>query len=300
MKKSVLLSLVALIALSSCTRIITNKMADGLSATGGSPFTRDSDPELMADALPLALKLYETMLEQAPDHVPLHRATASAFTSYSYAFIQFPADTLPYEEQALKDHMLNRSKNMYLRARGYGLDGLEIRYPGFMDGIRSNIDSTLALTTEEDVDILYWTGLSWMGAFNASLMKDMRLMLSVPKAVKIMSRVAELDPEYGNGAIDEFYIAYYGGMPKASGGDPEKALEHFNRAVELTEGKSAGPYLAYATTVLIATQDRTKFEELMKIAKRIKPSDNEDDLLLRTIQRQKAVWYLEHIDDFFI
>jgi len=276
-------------------------MADSMSGTGGgSPFTRDSDPELMADALPIALKLYETMLEQAPEHVPLHRATASAFASYSYAFIHFPADTLSYDEQALQQHMLNRAKNMYLRARGYGLDGLDIRYPGFIDGIRTNIDSTLALTDDDDVDILYWTGLSWMGAFTASKMSDMRLMLSVPKAVKILNRVAELDPDYGNGAIDEFYISYYGAMPESSGGDPEKALEHFNRAVELTEGKSAGPYLAYATTVLITNQDRTQFEEMIKIAKRIKPADNEDDLLLRTIQHQKAVWYSEHIDDFFI
>lgn len=275
-------------------------MSDALSTSdGGSVFTSDDDPELMRDALPLALKMYEALLQKNPDHVELNRATASSFCAYSYAFIHFPADTLPSEEINQKKEMYQRAKKMYLRAREYGFDGLEVKYPGFRKGLAANTDSVLALTEKEDADILYWTGLSWMGAFTVHKF-DMKLALSVPKAVKVMKRVAELDPDYGNGAIDEFFITFYGSMPESMGGDLEKAKYHFDRAVKLTDGMSAGPYTAYATAVTIAAQDRIKFEELMKKAKKIKPDAVPEKLLLRTIQHDKAVWYLKHTEDFFI
>ncbi len=301
MKKLPLLALLSLILFSSCSKIIVNKMSDALSSNegNGSVFTRDNDPELIRDALPLALKMYEGLMEANPEHVELKRAAASAFCSYSFAFINFPADTLPIEEIDKKKSMLNRSKKMYIRAREYGLDGLDLRYPDFRKGLASNTDSTLALTTEDDIDLLYWTGMSWMGAFTVAKF-DMRLALSVPKAIKVMKRVAELDPEYGDGAIDEFLISYYGAMPKSMGGDIEKARYHFDRAVKLTDGKSAGPYTSYATAVTITAQDRTQFEALLKKAKNIKPESVQNNLLYRTIQHEKAVWYLNHIDDFFI
>ncbi len=300
MKKLLLFSFLVFFLFSGCSKIIIGKMSDALSGTGGgSVFTRDNDPELMRDALPLALKMYEALLDKNPEHIQLHRATASSFCAYSYGFIHFPADTLPLEDIDQKKQMHRRAKKMYLRARGYGLDGLEIKYPGFKKGLASNCDSLLALTEKEDTDILYWTGLSWMGAFTVHKF-DMKLALSVPRAIKVMKRVAELDPDYGDGAIDEFLITFYGAMPQSMGGDKEKAKYHFDRAVKLTEGKSAGPYTAYATAVAIEAQDRDLFEALMKKAKKIKPEYVRDELLYRTIQHERAVWYLKHVDDFFI
>ncbi len=301
MKKLTSIALISLTLLSSCSKIIVNKMSDALSSTegNGSVFTRDSDPELIRDALPLALKMYEGLVESNPDHVPLKRATASSFCAYSYAFIQFPADTLPIEQIDKKKQMLTRAKNMYVRARDYGLDGLDIRYDNFRKGLAANADSTLALTEKEDCDILYWTGLSWMGAFTVAKF-DMKLALSVPKAIKIMKRVEELNPDYGNGSIDEFLISYYGAMPKSMGGDKDKAKTHFDRAVKLSKGNSAGPYIAYATAVAIPAQDRELFLQLMKKAKKVKPESLQNNLLHRTIQRENSIWYLNHIDDFFI
>ncbi|MCP4296140.1 MAG: hypothetical protein GY786_11075, partial [Proteobacteria bacterium] len=103
-----------------------------------------------------------------------------------------------------------------------------------------------------------------------------------------------------DGTIDEFFITFYGSMPKSMGGDVEKAKLHFDRAVKLTNNLSAGPYTAYATAITIPAQDRIHFEELLKKAKKIKPDAEPEQLLLRTIQHDKAVWYLKHADDFFI
>jgi len=300
MKKLFVLLMSVLLMLSGCSKFVMKKMADGLSGDSeGSAFTRDNDPQLMADALPLAMKLYETILEKNPKHADVHCATAKVFCSYSYAFINFPADTLPSEESITKLAMYQRAKKMYLRAREYGLTGLEIRHPGFRETFKTNADSALAQTTAKDCDLLYWTGLSWMGAFSTDKF-DMKLALSVPKAVKLMKRVAELDSAYGDGAIDEFLITFYGAMPSSMGGDLEKAKHHFDRAVELTEENSAGPYTAYASAVAIPAQNRELFDELISKATEINPDDVHDNLLFRTIQYNKAVWYMNHSDNFFV
>ena len=302
MKKIRLLALLFSIILfsNSCSKIVLNNISDALSISdGNSVFTSDDDPEFMAAALPLALKLYEAILAKNPKHIALHTATAKAFCSYSYAFIQFPADTLSDSDIDLKKQQQKRAKKMYLRARGYGLDGLELKYPGFKKAINKNTDSLLAVMTKEDAEALYWTGLSWMAAFIVDKF-DMKLALSSPKAKKILFRVAELDPEFGDGAIDEFLISFYGAMPKSMGGDIEKAKKHYERALLINDRNSAGPYIAYATSISIPSQNLEEFRNLMKKAYKIKPEANKANLLLRTIQHEKAAWYLRNEDNFFL
>src|SRR6516225_4268939 len=66
----------------------------GTLASGGSVFSRDDDPELVREALPFALKLYESLLESVPKNEDLLVATCAAFTQYSFAFVETDADVL--------------------------------------------------------------------------------------------------------------------------------------------------------------------------------------------------------------
>jgi predicted anti-sigma-YlaC factor YlaD len=302
MKKiTLLLSLTILLLSTGCSKMILNKVSDALSSTESSSTVMmgDNDPEFMGDALPLVLKMHEMLLESNPEHIGLHRATASGFAAYSYAFIQFPVDTLDDTHNDYKKAQYKRAKKMYLRARNYGLKGLELKYPNFRKGLAKNSDSTLALTELEDIDLLYWTGLSWMGAFLLDKF-DMKLALSTPQAKALLFKVAELDSEYGNGSIDEFLISFYGAMPKSMGGDKEKAKYHFDRALKLTNENSAGAYIAYAIAISIPAQNLEEFRTLMKKAAKIKPENDKKNELLRTIKQAEAKWYLAHEEDFFL
>ena len=289
---------VLLLLTTSCSKMILNKVSDGLSSGGSNFMMKDNDPEFVAQALPLALKMYEGLIEANPEHVGLHSAAAAGFTGYSYAFIQFNADTL-IDDAITQKHLYKRASNMYLRARNYGLAGLEISYPGFKKSLRDTANPILSQTTKEDLDLLYWTGMAWMGAFSTNKF-NMSLALSLPQAKRILFRVAELDSNYGNGAIDEFLITFYGAMPASMGGNKALAKEHFEKAVTLTHDNSAGPYLAYAEAIAIPSQDLKLFKTLIKRAIKIKPSADKDNLLLRTLQKEKAQWYLRHIEDFFL
>ncbi len=298
-QKLVLFFLIALLFSGCVKRIALNSVADALSSGESSVFTGDNDPEFLGDALPFALKLQESILEQSPKHKGIHLATTTGFCSYAYAYLAFPADTMSDDYFDQKQHLYKRAKKMYLRARDYGIKGLSIKYPNFMEGLQANADSTLERTKKEDCDLLYWTALSWMGAFTVDKF-DMTLAVSAKLAQKMLFRVEALNPDYGDGSLDEFFVSYYGGMPVAMGGSPTKARLHFDRAVALSDTNSAGPYIALATTISINQQNLSEFRDLLKKAESILPEDDEKNLLLRTLHQQKARWLLAHEEDFFL
>ena len=78
-----------------------------------------------------------------------------------------------------------------------------------------------------------------------------------------MRRVLALDEGYDAGAVHEFFISFEGGRSPIMGGSPERAMRHFRRAVELSHGQRATPYLAVATTVAVQSQDAALFDKML-------------------------------------
>jgi len=286
---------ISVLFLGGCSKMILNKVAGG--GGGASFIMNDDDPKFVADALPLALKAYEGLIGKHPKHVGLKLAAAMGFTSYSYAFIHFNADMASDANE--RKQLYIRARNMYVRARDYGLAGLELKYPNFRKNLARNPDSTLAKTKIGDCDLLYWTGMAWMGAFTCDKF-NMKLALTVPQAKALLFRVAELNPNYGNGAIDEFLITFYGSMPASMGGDAAKAKEHFERALKLSNGKSYSAYINYVQSVSVAKQNEKEFDELLQAASEIKIDDVPTMKLLRILQLEKVRYLIENKDLFII
>src|SRR5438128_12566641 len=139
-------------------------------ASSGDVFTRDDDPELVGQAIPFGLKLYESLLDSAPKNKELLVATCSNFTQYGVAYLETEALVLGeakhHDEVA---HLNDRALKLYLRARGYCLRALEVRFPGI--GPRLLKDPAAALTgaRKADVPLLYWTAASWGSAIALGL-----------------------------------------------------------------------------------------------------------------------------------
>jgi predicted anti-sigma-YlaC factor YlaD len=294
--------ILATLTFTSCSlnKLVVNRLADALTSGSGTTFTGDDDPELVGAALPFALKTYEALLEQTPENTELLLATGSAFAMYANAFVQTPADMLPEMEFAQREAMLERAKKLYLRGRAYLLQAMEIRHPGFGTALEEGRQAPLLADMEgEDVPYLFWTAASWMGAFSTDAF-DLELLMSVPKAVSLMERALEMEEGFGGGMIHDFFISYYGSVPEAMGGSEEKARHHFARAVTFSEGMSASPYVALATTVSVKNQDAAEFRELLGKALAIDPDASPENRLANTLSQRKAHWLLEHLEDFFL
>ena len=291
-----------LLAAGGCSlqRLAVNAVSGMLSSPGSSTvFTGEDDPELVADALPFAMKLYESLLVQTPENSELLLTTGSLFAMYANAFVQTPAGMLPETEYPQRLEAMARAKRLYLRGRDYCLKALELRHPGLRARLQAGDPAALAKTAPADVPYLYWTSASWMGAFSAEPF-DMELLLTLSRPLALMDRAFQLEEGYNKGAIHEFYISVYGSLPASLGGSREKAREQFAKAVEEAHGLTAGPYVALATTLSVPEQNATEFRELLGKALAIDLAASPENRLVNILNQRKARWLLQHIDDYFL
>jgi predicted anti-sigma-YlaC factor YlaD len=292
---------VALFGGCSINKLAVNMIANTLSSGGASTvFTGEDDPQLVADSLPFAMKLYESLLEQTPENTELLLTTGSVFAMYANAFVQTPAGMLPDTEYEQQAQMLERAKKLYLRSRGYLFRAMDLRHPGFTDALEHHAEEeALAAMEEEDVPYLFWTAASWLGAFSTNPY-DMEFLLNIAVPLAIMNRALELDESFGGGMIHDTFISIYGSLPPSLGGSQERARYHFRRAVELSEGTTASPYVALATTVSVANQDVEEYRRLLNTALAIDPDSSPENRLVNIITQRRARWLLEHIEDYFL
>jgi predicted anti-sigma-YlaC factor YlaD len=295
-------ALVLALLLSSCS---VNKMAikavsNALTGEGsGEVFTGDSDPELVRDALPFAIKLYETLLSNNPDHQGLILTTGSLFIMYANAFVQGPAEMLSQDQFFERETALERAKKLYLRGADLIGTGLEKKYPGFGGSYKAGtLDQYLAKTTKEDVPYLYWTTAGILAAYSLNPF-DLDLGMRLPELTALIGRAYELDPDFNSGALDDFYVLFYASLPEGMGGDKSKAEIHYKRVLEKTKGLLAGPYVSYATAVAVPAQDYETFKSCLEAALAVDVEKDPANRLVNILAQRKARYLLDSAPDFF-
>lgn len=292
--------LAGILLLGGCSlrRVAVNAVGNAL-ASGGAGWASDDDPELVREALPFALKTMESLLAESPRHTGLLLGACSGFTQYSYAYVQSEADYVEAADLAAATAMRARAQRLYLRARDHGLRGLEVGHPGLRQALLRDPTAVQAVRDRQAVGLLYWTGMAWGAAI--ALQKDnAELVADLPVAAALVRRALALDERFGGGAGHDFFIAYEGGRPAAAGGSVERARRAFERAVELSGGRRAAPYVAFAETVCVGTQDRAEFERLLNLALAIDVRTPGPDRLANLLAQRRARWLLGRIDELFI
>ncbi|MFI5177285.1 MAG: TRAP transporter TatT component family protein [Vicinamibacterales bacterium] len=286
-------------ALAGCGMIkkaAINNVAGTLSSSG-DVFTRDNDPELVREALPFALKLYESLLESVPKNKDLLIATCSAFTQYGYAFVETDADVLGEAHHDEARALRERALKLYIRAKDYCLRAFEVRFPGVTPKLLANPELALKKAEKKDVPLLYWTAASWGAAISLGLdMPD--LVVDHPTVRALAERALALDPIWSHGAIHEALITL-DSLPEALGGSPSRARDHFAKAVEIQKGLSPGPYVELAVGVAVPAQDRAEFTKLLNDAVAIDPEKDPSNRLVTLIMQRRARALLDQIDTLF-
>jgi len=287
-----------LIAGCSIKQMAVNSMADALSADQTSVFAIDDDPELVGEALPFALKSMEAILQATPQHRKLLIATCAGFVQYGHAYVLQPAEALENENLQAARKIRARAKRLFLRARQYGIQALELGHPGFSETIFNDPAAAVENMDREDVAALYWTGVAWGSAISAAK-NDMSLIGDLPIVTAIMEKALKLDPDWHNGAIHEFFIVYDSARSEAEGGGIASIEYHFNRAMELSQGRSISPLVLLAQSACIKQQNRQRFESLLKQSLAIDANRYPEYRLANIMAQRKARYLLDNVDAFF-
>jgi predicted anti-sigma-YlaC factor YlaD len=294
------LTLLALVmAPSSCSlrRFAANSVANTL-ASGPDVFSTDDDPDLVRDAVPFGLKTMESLLQIVPKNRNLLLAACRGFTQYAYAFVQSDADAVEFSDHNHASELRDRARRLFVRARDYGLKSLELGYRGVTQQLSLDPGSAVKRFRVKDVPNLYWTAAAWGSAI--SLGKDRpELVADLPAVRALFDRAVSLDEGFDGGALHEALIVLEA-LPPAIGGNPQAARAHFERAIALSHGTNASPYLTYAQSVAVMNQNRAEFHGLLEKALAVDVDRDPPRRLANIVTQRRAKWLLEHEDDFFL
>ena len=318
-----------LLMLSSCrsvNEIAIGRISDMMASPGGSQtFTRDNDPRFVADALPFALKMYEMLIDLNPEDAPLRLAAGKSFVMYANAFLQTPALMLPDESWEDEEILLRRAGKMYIRGRDYILSGLALRVKDSPAQMVSDPDGLLARCSAEDAAYLYWAAAGWMGAFSCDPF-DLELGSDVYIPVTFLYRALELDDSLERGGVHDLLISLWSTLPRGnfekafkktpvsagafaekyyrelgvSQDEESRARHHLDRALEISEGQNPSPYISFALGFPVMDQNYEEFEELLNKALAVDALADPDNELTTLVMQEKAAWYLEHREDYFL
>lgn len=278
----------------SLNQVAVNAIGDAL-ANGGAVYAMDADPQLIREALPFGMKIFDSLLEVSPQHPGLLLAASRAFAAYAYLL----QDESERDDKAAPDQRRSRNlriRNLFLRGWDYALRGLATRHRGFANQLSTDPATALALMSNDDVPFLYWAGASLGGAITAAK-GDLDLLARLPIAGALMQRVVELEEAYDFGAAHEFMIAYEAVRPN---GSIERARLHYRRALELSQGRRASVHLALAEAVAVKEQNLAEFRALIAAATLAASDATPEFRLINAIARQRAAWLHNHIDNLFI
>ena len=285
----------------SINKMAMNAVANALTGDGSSDvFTGDNDPQLVGDALPFAIKMYESLLSANPKHPGLILTTGSLIIMYANAFVQSPAEMLPRIQYIERQDALARAKKLYLRGADILYNGLNTKYPGLSGASYSGkLPGILAKMKKADVPSLYWTAAGYLAAFSLNPF-DMELGVRIPELITLIDRAYELDPDFNSGSLDDFYVLINASIPETMGGDKTKVETHYRRALEKSGGRLAGPYVSYAQAVCVPAQDYETFRDNLEKALAIDPDADTSNRLVNIISQRKARYLLDTAGFYFI
>jgi len=286
------------LALASCSvkRYAINQLGNALAGSGET-FASDDDPDLIRAAVPFSLKLVESLLAENPRHEGLLLAATRGFTQYSYAFVQEDGDELQDTDPVRAAALHLRAAKLYIRARNYGLRGLEVRHKDFAGRLKANPEEAVKELKKSDVPLTYWTALSWAAALSAS--HDIMMLPEIPRFEALADRVLELDDTYEEGAIHGFLITYEMSRLRPKPDRFAIVKAHFDRNMALSQGHQAGPLVAYAESVLVAQKDKAGFQSMLRQALRIDPDKWPEHRQLNLVMQRRARWLLSRTDKLF-
>ena len=238
----------------------------------------------------------------SPDNDELTLTLVKAYMAYAYGWVM---DAYEVAERAgdteLADHHKQRAYLMYSRARDLSMRVVTHRVPDSKGKFTTSDTKALAgylkeKFGDEDLPGLFWLMMSWSSAVNNSThMED----LSDMSTLRVIAHwVVDRKPEYEDAGALAFLGGFEASMPKAFGGNPPKAKEYFERALQLTGRKNHILLINYANTYAVAAQDRALYVAIIREILE-SPDQGAPYRMSNKVARRRATRMLTKVDELF-
>jgi hypothetical protein len=312
---SIMLALASTIALSGCidTKKIAVSTTSKILVRGQPAVKMESDWTHASRALPGSLKTVEAFHIAYPDIGRLVAVLAEGYCQYGSGFIEDEWEVAYYDKDYdLAEEISGRATKMYVRCTNYALKMLGGKWKENIFGEFDTINEMITKAGNGKRDGLMWAGMGIASTINHN--KDnMGMVAQLPTAKALLMKVVELDDKHNLEAGIKratphvaLGMLYAGQSPKL-GGKPEKAKEHFNRAMELSidpndPDKRVRFLLAkvfFAKQYGVIMQDREFFHKTLIEVLQTPPNIWPEQRLANEIAHRRARRYLSMEKEWF-
>jgi len=270
-----------LLLLGGCVTTATQQLATNVS----SALVNQDDPALVRDGAPAHLLLLEGLLEGDPGNEQLLLAAARMHGAYATLFVE--------------DR--ERARSMAGKAHGYAARALCQRRPDTCAADNLPFDEFTALVEtmdQQDVQALYTYAVTWVGRVQTSGPGDYDALADLPRIATMMEKVLVLDERYDHGQAHVYLGAMDCRLSASLGGRPEQGQLHFERAIELSDGRNLRAQVEYARRCARLTFDRELHDRLLKEVLAVDP-DEPGLTLSNVLAQQEARVLLDTSADYF-
>ena len=223
----------------------TSRMAQNLSTA----VLNQNDPETVRQGAPAYLLLVDSLIADDPQSSTLLQGGARLYVAYASAFVTDPA----------------RARRLTRRAVEYADRALCVELPGACAPAARTPDgfnAAIAGTGTAQVPALYTWAIAHAGWIQAAS-DDWNAIAELPKVEAALKRVVALDDAYERGA-PHMYLGILATLrPAALGGRPEAGKRHFERAIELSDGKNLMCQVQFARYYARLVFDRPLHDRLL-------------------------------------
>lgn len=277
-RRLVLASLLAVLA-TGCSGVVT-RATDDLSRA----VLEHDDPQTVRDGAPAYLLLMDALVNGDPEDAGRLAAASQLYAAYAALFVDDPA----------------RQSRLAARARSYAERAAcaeDEALCGLRDAPFDAFDATLAAYGEdpEDAAILLTLAQAWLLDIRARS-SDWSAIAELPKPQSLLLRALALD---GTLAQAHLYLGILETVrPPAYGGRPEEGRLHFERALELTQGKDLSVKVQFAESYARLVYDRELHDRLLNEVLAA-PTEAPRLTLQNAFAKQRARALLASADDYF-
>jgi hypothetical protein len=226
----------------------------------------------------------DAMIYNNPEDINLLRSAATLNTAYAGLFI---------EDKNRQRVIADKAMDYAVRAIcGQNSKACQLR--------KMPYEQFEKLVGEMNLDALpsYYTLASTWAIWVQSNSDDWNAVAQLSRIENIMQKVLTLDENYEHGGAHIYLGILSTLLPPAMGGHPEIGKKHFERSIELSQGKNLMAKVTYAERYARLMFDRELHDRLLQ--ETLKAESRYEDLtLINTIAKQKAKQLLASANDYF-
>ncbi|MDO8843495.1 TRAP transporter TatT component family protein [Methylicorpusculum sp.] len=242
------------------------------------------DVAIVREGLPAYLLMTDGLIESNPNNADLLMSGAKL-----YAF---------YASSLVSDNM--RSRKLTEKARSYAQRALCLKQAEqckidtlAYDDFKPALDNINQNATNE----LYTYGLTWAAWLQAHS-RDWNAIADRPKIEALFERIVDLDESIDAGRVHYYLGLLRSQLSPALGGKPELAKTHFERAIELSQGKDLAVKVALARNYARMIFDRALHDNVLHEVLQADPKVS-GLTLSNTMAQQEAQHLLDESSSYF-